>query len=623
MNTSKMLGYAGKVLFVNLTTSTIDEKPLDPELAINFIGGYGIGAKVLFDKMLSGIDPLGPENIIGFIPGLANGTNAAMGGRYMVVCKSPVTKGWNDANSGGYFGLELKKAGYDAVFISGASKKPVYLWLNDGKAEIRDAGSLWGLNTKSTQKALEIETGEERVKAAVIGPSGENLSLISGVVNDGHRVAARGGLGAVMGSKKLKAVAVRGTGKIQVADRKKLKELNEAVRARIKNPPEGDPTAGYVKTFRETGTAGTMAPSALSGDAPVKNWGGVGIRDYGPESTDKINVDNYESKYYVKKYSCASCPLRCGTVYKADKAKWPIPETERPEYETLAAFGTNCCVDDIEAIFKCNEICNITGLDTISAGSVVAWVFECYEKGLLTSDQLDGIEAEWGNADAMVKLTEKMGSSEGCGRILAMGQRGACDHWGVGEDLLTVASGIELGMHDPRLSQGFARIYQYDPTPGRHVKGGAATMPADAPNRGAMDVGYMAFFEVLSAAGFCQFAMFSFPEGVLYQMIEAITGQKFDEKTGYVTGLRIMNMRHAFNMREGLRRKDFDISPRAVGKPVLEEGPTAGITVDHEKMGDDFFHTIGWDLETGLPKKKALQGLGGLEKAIESLYPEK
>lgn len=618
---NKLFGYAGKILIVDLTAGTFKEEDLTEEDARNFIGGYGLGAKVLFDMLKPGIDPLGPENVVGFITGSLNATGAYMGGRYMVVSKSPVTGGFNDANSGGFFGPELKKAGYDAVFVSGASEKPVYLWINDGKVEIRDASKLWGLDSKEVEIALKEETGEPKLRAAVIGPAGEKMSLMAGVMNDGHRAAARGGTGAVMGSKKLKALAVRGTGEIAVANPEMLKEANKKAAAQIKNPPD-DPLGQYVSAFKTLGTGATTTPSVLSGDAPVKNWSGAGLVDFSQESAQKIGTASFNEKYTVKKYACANCPLACGEEYKVVDGKWPLGDTERPEYETLAAFGSNCLNDDIESIMKCNEICNRNGLDTISTGSTVAWVLECYEKGLLKKEDLDGIEAVWGKPEAVVALTEKIATQEGVGSILALGQAGASKKLDVGSECLTAAMGIELGMHDPRLTKGWVRSYQYDPTPGRHTKGGAAQFPLEMPDRAKMDVGAAGNFELLSAAGLCQFTLFAFPQGVMHEMISAVTGREFDQTTAYLAGLRIMNMRHAFNMREGIRRADYTISPRVVGNPPLTEGPVAGQSVDNEALGDAFFEEIGWDLETGMPVIDKLKQLGGLENVIKDLYGE-
>ena len=329
-------GYVGKLLFVDLTEGTIREEELDEDLAKNFIGGYGIGARVLYDMIPAGADALGPDNVLGFVTGPLTGSGGTFTGRYTVVCKSPVSGTWNDANSGGYFGPELKKAGYDALFVSGASEKPVYLWIKDGEMEIRDAGKLWGLDATESLDALIEETGEKRMRAALIGPAGEQQSLLACVMNDRHRAAARGGLGAVMGSKKLKAVAVRGTGEVPVADPTRLKAINRSVRATMKDGPMAEMMAG----FGEFGTGMGNVGSALSGDSPVKNWGGVGVVDYGEEAAKGLDVGPIDAKYKTKPYACQSCPLACGAHYEVNDGPWPVGKSDRPEYETWAAFGS-------------------------------------------------------------------------------------------------------------------------------------------------------------------------------------------------------------------------------------------------------------------------------------------
>ncbi|MGA2108632.1 MAG: aldehyde ferredoxin oxidoreductase N-terminal domain-containing protein, partial [Syntrophorhabdales bacterium] len=277
-------GYAGKLLFVDLTKGTLEERALSEEMAKDFVGGYGIGARVLYDMMKPGVDPLGSENVLGFISGPLNGSGALFGGRYTVVCKSPVTGEWNDANSGGFFGPELKRAGYDGVFVSGAAKKPVYLFIKDGKAEIRDAKAIWGKDCTEALQALVDETGESALRAALIGPAGEKLSLMACVINDKHRAAGRGGCGAVMGSKNLKAVVVRGAAKIPVANPEKVRKINGEILDWMKNGP----TVEQVRLFGDWGTGGMTGANGLMGDTPVKNWGGAGVVDMGEERLNKI-----------------------------------------------------------------------------------------------------------------------------------------------------------------------------------------------------------------------------------------------------------------------------------------------------------------------------------------------
>lgn len=616
-------GYNGKMLFINLTDKSIEEKELTEEMAKMYLGGYGIGAKVLYENMKAGTDPLGPDSMIGFITGPANGTKAFFGGRYTIVHKSPVTGGWNDANSGGYFAPELKKSGFDAVFIKGISEKPVYIWINDGKVEIKDASKVWGLDSKETLKAIQKELGDKKIRVSTIGPSGERQALLSCPINDGHRAPGRGGGGAVMGSKNLKAIAVRGTMKVNVANPKKILELNKKVVAIIKENP-------MVGQFGAFGTGIDTEASALDGDSPVKNWEGVGISDFGEESAHKLAVTTYDEKYKVSKYSCSNCPLGCGANYNVEDGRWPIGETERPEYETAAAFGCLMLNDQVDVIFKCNEICNRYGLDTISTGMTIAWAIACYEDGILTKEELDGIELNWGNGESIVAIAQKIADGEGIGKILMNGSQYATKTLGKGDQHLRTASGIELPMHDPKVAPGFARTYQFDPTPGRHVKGGLGMGQLggslsgnkyDYDTSGYLDVKRTKEREVMNSAGFCIFMGILREPNVQNEYLEAITGMSFKAQNVDELGLRILNMRHIFNIREGIKPEDMMISDYAVGKPQHKNGPAEDITVDNEKLRDNFYAAIGWDTETGIPSIDVLRKLK-LDYIIEDFYKE-
>jgi aldehyde:ferredoxin oxidoreductase len=618
-----MNGYTGKMLFVDLTKGIYEEKGLTEDMAKQFIGGYGIGAKVMFGMMKPGADALGPENVLGFTTGPLTGTSALLSGRYTVVCKSPVTGGWNDANSGGYFGPELKKAGYDAVFIQGASKKPVYLWINDRKVDIRDASHLWGKDVLETEEALKAELGEKKLRAALIGPAGEKRSLIAAVMNDGHRAAGRGGSGAVMGSKNLKAVVVRGTGAVQVADPEKLKAANKEIMDTIKNGP----AAQVADAFSTFGTTMMTGGSAVSGDSPVKNWGGIGLIDFG-EGAKNFEGAVMDPKYRVRKYACANCPLGCGAIYEVKGGKWPLGETGRPEYETSASFGCLILNDDVEALLKCNHICNIYGLDTISAGATVTWAMECYENGILSKKDTGGIELTWGNSKSIVQATQEMAEqSTEFGKLLALGSAGAAEKIGKGTEYLVTVRGIELPMHDPKLGPGFSRTYAFDPTPARHVKGGLGIVHMQTPDpskynaegSGEPDLRATVSQEIINTAGLCLFKDFTGVENIAWKLIPPVTGWDFGEKEEMNAGLRIFNMRHAFNLREGMKPADIRLPKRSVGEPPQTEGPLAGVTVDHKGFIRNFFEAIKWDETTGKPSRESLEKLGGMEDVIEAL----
>ncbi len=618
--------YTGKILFVDLSSGTHREEKLPEDIIKKYIGGYGIGSKILYEMIKPDADPLGPDNVIGFMSGLLNGTGALFGGRYTVVCKSPVTNGWNDANSGGFFGPELKKAGFDGVIVSGVSKKPVYIYINDGKVELRDASKLWGKDSVATLEGLIEETGEKKLRAALIGQAGEMLSPIACVINDKHRAAGRGGCGAVMGSKNLKAVAVRGRGKFSIANPDEFK----AISSDIVNAMKEGPMAGMVQGFGAFGTGGGTGGNIMKGDTPIKNWGGAGETDMGEQEAEKLATVSYDSGYNTGKYACANCPLGCGAHYSVKGGKWPAPDTDRPEYETLGAFGGMMLNSNAESVIKCNDICNKYGLDTISTGATIAWAMECYENGILTREDTEGIELTWGNADAIVEMTQAIADQKDFGKILSLGSEAASKKLGKGKEYLQNARGIELPMHDPRFAPGFARTYRYDPTPGRHVKGGSGIIEMNMPpevrysteNKGEMDANNTFETEVQNSAGLCAFSNFAAPPGSMARYIAAATGWNFTDKELLETGKRIFNMRHAFNLKAGQDPTEDILTRRATGEPPLTEGPLKGVTVDVKNLMGQFCEAVDWDKNTLIPTRKSLEELGGMETVIKDLFGE-
>ena len=617
-----MFGYMGKMLFANLSERTLEDRPLSESDARNFLGGPSLGAKVLYENMPKDCDAFAEESMFGIVTGPLTGTRAFFSGRYTVVSKSPVTGGWNDANSGGFFGPALKHAGYDAVFVNGISETPVYIFIDEGKAQILDATEAWGLKTEETEEYFKKIHGD-KINVALVGPAGESLSNVAAVMNDGHRAAGRGGTGAVMGSKKLKAIVVSGSLSVEVADSAKLTECNRAISEFMKGP--GKMMADGFGTF---GTGMLYNNSTQNGDSGIKNWSGAGVVDYaGQEASMAISSIGID-KFKTAKYSCANCPLGCGAFhnYTEGTRGWDLSHAPRPEYETMASFGSMLLNTDAECIFICNEICNAYGLDTISAGSIVAWAMEAYNEGALTLDDLDGIDLKWGNADAIIALTEKIGKGEGVGAILAKGTQAAAKHFGKGEEFLVVASGIEEPQHDSRLGYGLSRTYKYDPTPGRHVKGGigmGVQVPAggiDYSSTGHQDKLGVADTELTNSSGYCLFGGMCTPPGGLLDLINAVTGFNYSKADSIDLGMRMYNMRALFNVREGLRRKDFTLSPRFTAAPPPTEGPIAGNVIDVEKLADNFFNAIGWDGD-GVPLRQTLEHLGGFDEAIAELYP--
>ncbi|MDL2217137.1 aldehyde ferredoxin oxidoreductase family protein [Christensenellaceae bacterium OttesenSCG-928-M15] len=616
-----MYGYLGKLLFVNLSTGETEVRPLSEEIAKNFLGGPALGARILYDEMPAKADVFGEDSMIGFVGGPLNDTKAFFGGRYTVVSKSPVTGGWNDANSGGHFGAYLRRSGFDAVFVKGIAKKPVYIFIDDGNVEILDAAPIWGLTTLATEEKLREMHGD-KINAALISPGGERLSLMAAVMNDGHRAAGRGGSGAVMGSKKLKALVVKGTHKVEVYDDKAVIAYNKT----IKDFMDG-PMAGFTGAYKVYGSGVTYIPSSQNGDASVKNWAGAGVVDYPLEIAEKAGSAGMEP-FKVKSYHCDKCPLGCGAILSVPSERWDLSHSPRPEYETQGTFGSQMLNGDMESICRANDLCNEYGIDTISAGATVAWAMECYEKGILSLEELDGVRLNWGNGDAIVEMTEKICKLDGIGEVFALGSRAAADKLGKGHECLVTASGIEEPQHDSRLAYGLCRTYQYDPTPGRHVKGGLGIgvthttgHTIDYRGTGYQDLQAVIEQEICNSIGYCLFGMLATPPGGMMQQVMNITGFQYSPADIQALGIRMFNMRQAFNLREGLRRKDFTLSERYYRANPPHDGPLANIDIDHELLADNFFNAIGWDMDC-VPLKQSLINIGGMDDVIEDIYPQ-
>ncbi len=607
-------GYTGKLLFVDLTRGTLEEEALSEDLCRDFMGGYGIGARILYERTKPNFDPLGPENMLGFLTGPLTGTPTMSSGRFVVVCKSPLTGTWGDANCGGDFGPYLKFAGFDGVFFSGAAAKPVYLYIENGKPEIRDAGELWGKDCLETEDMLKEAHGKE-TSVACIGPAGEQLSLISAVINEKGRAAGRSGVGAVMGSKRLKAVAVRGNMKVSMADEAGAKQLRREYVKQLK---------AQGPTFRDYGTAGFTEASAMSGDSPVKNWAGVGAIDF--PSARRISDDAVIAEQ-DKKYGCWQCPIRCGGHMKARQGRAGV--CHKPEYETLCMAGTLCLNDDLESIIRFNDICNAQGLDTISAGSAIAFAIECCQNGILTTEDTGGVELRWGDGEAVVALAEKMAKREGIGALLADGVMRAAQKIGKGAEQYAVhVGGQEIPAHDPRYYPALAVTYRMDGTPGRHTQGGRGWVMGvdfmsdpredkyDFTNTGELQKKATNMMHLVNAAGICMFAYLSYPAQFIPDFLKAVTGWDYDFDRCLEVGERIANMRHLFNLREGMNPLQHHMNRRAVGKPPLKEGPLAGVSIDDDTMIKDYLKAMDWDPETARPSARKVQqlGLSGLVK---------
>lgn len=636
----------GKILMVDLTTGEIVKERVEEQVYENYLSGSGMGAYFLFNRIPAGADPLGPENIIGFVSGLLTGSGSLFTGRWMAVGKSPLTGGWGDANCGGNFSPAIKRSGYDGIFFKGASEKPVYLFLRKGKAELRDASHLWGKDCIETEEMLIQEHSERRKpRVACIGPAGEQLSLISGISNDLGRMAARSGLGAIMGAKKLKAVVLEGSKRIKTRFPERIRnhsrDCNKWVRLQ---PPflNGSGMRGlgalmrlmptqtvmdgmlYKIMLRKWGTISLNQFSIESGDAPIKNWDGTNL-DFGVERSKALNPDNI-LKSEITKYHCYSCPLGCGGICKSD---FGSGETHKPEYESVLALSGLCMNENLASVSEMNDLLNRAGMDTISAGATIAFAIECFEKGILTLEDIDGIELKWGATRAIMEVLDKMIRREGIGDILADGVKAAARRIGKGSEQYAVhAGGQELPMHDSRLDPGFALHYTAEATPGRHTIGSylyyemfqlwkkIAGLPKAKPvylkghkykvdeNKAVQAAACSKFMNVLNGAGACAFgAMLGITRFPLFEWLNAATGWNKSPEEYMAVGERVQTLKQSFNIKHGVEPKACKINERALGRPVQKKGANRNRTVAIEKLLEDYWRQFNWDPQTGVPEK--------------------
>ncbi len=614
----KFGGMMGKYLVVDLTNGVIETHVTPAELYKKYIGGYGFGARMLYDMTPPGADPLGPENVLGFITGPLTGTAAFLSSRYVVAAKSPLTGGWGDANSGGTFGPELKFAGFDAIFLRGAASEPVYLWIDEDKIELLPAADLWGLDAVETEDTLQARHGEN-VHVACIGPSGERLSLISCIINDRGRAAGRSGLGAVMGSKQLKAIVVRGSQKPTIGDPEALNALRKKYLPAFKENTE-------AQMLNKYGTTSSINPMVKIGRAPIRNWAGTSEEYPGPESFEGDHMLTYQTK----KYGCWRCNVACGGIvsWEWDGKKF---DGHKPEYETMALDGSNLEMTDIRDVMMLNEMCNRAGLDTISAGSVLSFAMECYEKNIITADDLGGIELKWNDGKAAAAVLQLIVDRKGIGDILADGTMRAAQRLGQGSEAFAIHSGgQELPAHDPRQMSDFGLAYQISPTPGRHTQGGvgAVFMPDEELERVGIDsklkeenptlfhaLAYaagMSLKNVVNAAGLCTFLFWAaIPnQSPVLDLLNAVTGWDLTMQDCLQAGERIENMRLLFGLREGYQPTQVSVAARAMGHPPLQSGPTAGISLNLDDLRTEYLNVMAWDHITAQPSQERLEALG-------------
>jgi len=594
-----MAGYCGKILRINLDAGQITKEDLDLDLAKKFVGGRGLGTYILSKEVDPAIDALDPANKIIFATGPLT-AQAPAGSRYMVITKSPLSDTVACSNSGGFWGPELKHAGYDLIIVEGKSEKPCYISINDDTIEIKNAEKYWGKLVSETTDLLAAES-DPKARILTIGPAGERMSRLACIMNDKYRAAGRSGVGAVMGSKNLKAIVVRGTGKSKPADPEKTKEVLKTVSTKIK---ESDTTSKGLPTY---GTAVLVNVINESGIYPTNNF----QRAYF-ETADLTSGETLAEKYLVRNTACYGCPIACGRYSKVDDV-----EGEGPEFETIWAYGADCGVDDLPAIIKANKWCNEYGIDTISAGATIACAMELCEKGIIKPEEVDGPPLKFGSAEAIVEWTRKMGAAEGFGAKLADGSYRLADEYGVPELSMSVKK-LEIPAYDPRGVQGHGLQYATSNRGGCHVRGYLISpeilgLPEkiDRYSLEGKAVWVKAFQDltsVIDSLGLCLFTSFALGAHHYRDMFNAIVGDNWTTDTLLEAGDRIWNIERLFNLKAGVSPDQDKLPSRLLNEPI-PDGPSKGHVHRLPELLPKYYEERGWT-EKGIPTDEKLAHLG-------------
>jgi len=618
----------GKILRVDLTNGKISEEFPDEETLKMYLGGAALSTWYLLKETKKGVDPLGPENKLIFMTGPLTGTPSPSTGRYSVVARSPLTGIWGQANSAGFWGRDLKRSGFDGVIFEGISSKPVYLVTEDGKAELRDASHLWGKNTSETTKLIREELGE-KFNVACIGIGGENLVKYAAIMNDCDepnygRAAGRCGLGTVMGSKKVKAIASKGNAKIEVAN-------PEEYKTEAKQRYDWVNQSMLKMTLEVFGTPTMIDLVNVKGGLPTRNWQ-TGVFP----AADNINGTAINEKILIGRKPCFACPIACGRLSEIKEGKYKS-KGEGPEYESLGALGTMCDTDNLEAITLAHFLCNEYGLDVISAGSTIGFAMECFEKGILTKEDTDGLEFNFGDADLIVDLIPKIGKREGVGDLLAEGTRNIANK--LGKDSIRFAmqvKGLELPAYDSRAAKITGLAYATANRGGCHITAyieGPAflampfmivenAMVGDSLKENPEDTRVVKDFEdafgIFDAIGGCKFMGMVLTSQDWASLIEKLLGYEFTAEDFAKTGERLYNLARVYCVREGITRADDTLPARLLEDP-MPEGPAKGHVVNLDPLLDAYYEYRGWDKETGKPTKEKLKELG-LEWTIKEIY---
>lgn len=605
-------GCTGRTLRVDLEQGRVWSEENPPQLTQQYLGGRGPVIYHLYREVPAKTDPLGPGNKLIFAAGLLTGHRLIGTGRSSAGARSPLTGACGESEAGGVWGIQLRRAGFDTLVVGGRAGKPVYLWIRDGAAEIRDAEHLWGLEVGEAHARISQELGLKKLHAAVIGPAGEKQVLFANIICDLKHAFGRTGLGAVMGAKRLKAIAVAGTGKLGAVRPESLVSLNRSIKERCRESP----FAGY-------GTGAVMRAFEQAGNLPVKNYSGGSFPQVG-----RIDAVSLMERYGAGMEGCFNCPIRCKKRIRVENAAWPIdPAYGGPEYETLAAFGSNLLIDDLDAVCKAHEICNRYGVDTISAGGTLAFVMECVEQGLLTGRDLDGLKVRFGDAQGMLALLGKMVRREGVGEWLSLGSRMAAEKvGGPARQLAIHVKGLEIPYHEPRLNQGLGLHYSVQPVGADHVTGvidstlpglmrvwerlgQAEVLPAAAmgPKKARMVHELGLWRQLPNHLGLCSFMPWGVDE--VCEAVEAVTGWPMSTWKLMQAARRGLTLMRLFNLREGFSRR-HDCLPQRFHEPP-RSGPLKRTAIDPEafaEMQERFYLMAGWD-RNGVPTAGCLNAL--------------
>ncbi len=610
-----MFGYHGNFLEVNLSTKETRNLALKEEDLKNFIGGASLAARLIYDRVKGGMDPLGADSPLVFAVGPFTGSTIPMVSRYAVCGISPQTGIWGESTSGGVFPFRLKASGFDGILVTGKSDRPVYLYIKDGAAEIKDASHLWGKDIYQTQKMLKAEIKQSGLSVACIGPGGENLVTYAGIINDSGRAAGRCGLGALMGSKKLKAIAVTGNKKAEIADEAKIRELTRQARDSISSNATSF-------AYREYGTLMYSDMAMFTGDAPAEYF----TKSVFP--ANKVTGQALRQAYTVESDACLGCPVGCGRLLKHFRKD--IEEVNGPEYETAIAFGPLCRNSDLDSIIYANHLCNAHGIDTISAGVTIAYAMHLFEKGTLDKNRA-GMKIEWGDSECIVKLVEMIIKKEGIGELLAKGTRKMAEELGADPSEAAHVKGLEMPMHDARAYSGMAISYATGPRGACHLKGdyygvdmGRAIPelgiePGDrfqSEGKAEPAAKFQNFRDMFDSLLLCKFAPLSVTQ--ISEILSNITGWDYTPADINTAGERSVNIKRAINNKLGVSREDDKLPSICI--KALKEGSTAGKSPDMDLLLRDYYNFRKWDWSTGKPTREKLMELG-LEDAAKDLWP--